>query len=119
LTSAQTIALRIPADPALLSVARMFGRSVAKTFGLDPQRTEDLRLALSEICAAVVEGGPGTASPPTIDIDVSWDDTALRFLCSRVPIAADAPRWMLIRALMPDVHVDEAAEPTVSFSVDR
>lgn len=118
MTSVQTIALSIPADPVFLSVARMFGSSVAKTFGLDPQRTEDLRLALSEICAAVAEGESET-SPPAIDIDVSWDETALRFSCSRVPVLADGPRWMLIQALMPDVHVGEAAEPTVSFSVDR
>jgi anti-sigma regulatory factor (Ser/Thr protein kinase) len=119
-TPADTIALRIPVDPAFLSVARMFGGSVAKTFGLDAERTEDLRLALSEICAAAAEGGTdGGSSRPTIDIDVSWDETSLRFSCLQVPIASDGPRWMLIRALMPDLQVDGAEPARISFTVPR
>jgi anti-sigma regulatory factor (Ser/Thr protein kinase) len=98
----------------------MFGGSLAKTFELDPERTEDLRLALSEICAAAAEGSSnGAPSLPTIDIDVSWDETSLRFSCLRVSIGSDGPRWMLIRALMPDVRVDDSEPARISFSVPR
>jgi hypothetical protein len=118
-TSAGTIALQIPVDPAFLSVARMFGGSLAKTFGLDAERTEDLRLALSEICAAAAEGGDGASSLPTIDIDVSWDETALQFTCRQIPIGSDGPRWMLVRALMPDARIEESEPAHVSFTVPR
>jgi hypothetical protein len=107
--------LRIPADAAYLSVARMFGGSVARTFGLDPERTEDLRLALSEICAAAVEAR--SDEPASVAIDVSWDDAAVRFTCPSIPLAADAPRWMLIQALLPDVRMDGSG--AIAFSITR
>jgi anti-sigma regulatory factor (Ser/Thr protein kinase) len=111
----ETMELRLPADAAYLSVARMFGGSVARTFGLDAERAEDLRLALSEICAAAVEEHSG--APSTVAIDVSWDDAAVRISCADILLAADAPRWMLLQALMPDVRVD--GDGAVAFSIAR
>ncbi len=115
-STVHAIELRLPADAAFLSVTRMFSGSVAKTFGLDPERTQDLRLALSEICAAVVEGHH--PDPSTLAVGVSWDDTSLRFTCSGLPLAVDGVRWMLIQALMPDVQAD-GANGSITFSIER
>jgi hypothetical protein len=121
LTADPTIALRIPADPPFLAVARLFGGSVASTFGLDPERTEDLRLALSEICAGAVieDDGAARSDVGAIDIEVSWDEDALHFSCVPAPDVSDEHRWMLIRALLPDVHVGDGTPAGVSFSIDR
>ena len=115
MSSADAIELRIPADAAYLSVARMFAGSVAKTFELDPERTEDLRLALSEICAATVEAGSDGAA--AVSIDVAWDDAAVRFTCPGVAMAEDAPRWVLVRSLIPDVRSD--GDGAITFSIER
>ncbi|MEP7059420.1 MAG: ATP-binding protein [Actinomycetota bacterium] len=111
----EAIRLRIPADATYLSVARMFGGSVAEAFGLDPERAQDLRLALSEICAEAVEARGEV--PASVGIDVSWDDAAVLFSCPRVPMAAAAPRWMLLQALVPDVRLDGAG--AIAFSIER
>jgi hypothetical protein len=115
-TSGSSMTLRIPADLAFLSVARVFGGSVAAAFDLDQERTEDLRLALSEICAAVTEDAGAVAG--TIDIEVSWDDAALSFSCRPVPLERSGPRWGLIEALMPDLRED-SSPPSLSFSLQR
>ena len=107
--------LRIPADAVYLSVVRMFGGSVAKTFALDPERTEDLRLALSEICAAAVEAWSDVGA--AMSIDVTWEDAAVRFTCPGVAMPEDEPRWALVRSLVPDARRD--GEGAITFSIER
>jgi hypothetical protein len=49
--------LQVPADPSGLSTVRVFLRAVARNVDATPERTDDLELIVSEISAAVVEGG--------------------------------------------------------------
>jgi len=71
-------ALSVPADPAGLSTVRVFLRAIARTIDAEPERGDDLELIVSEICAALVEGGSGH-----LDIEVRVDGSA-------VSVAVDA-----------------------------
>jgi len=54
---AETMCLEIPAQPALVGIARNVVVAVAQSSAAaDPERLEDLRLAVSEACTTAVEG---------------------------------------------------------------
>lgn len=53
------IELVLPADTRLVRVARLVASGVATTAGFDIEELEDLRIAVDELCAALVEGGDG------------------------------------------------------------
>lgn len=62
MSSADAMELRIPADAAYLSVARMFAGSVAKTFELDP--SEPRIFASRSPRSALQPSRPGPLAPP-------------------------------------------------------
>jgi serine/threonine-protein kinase RsbW len=53
------IELVLPADASLMRVARLVASGVATFAGFDFDELEDLRIAVDELCAALVEGGTG------------------------------------------------------------
>lgn len=55
------IELVLPADTRLVRVARLVASGVATTAGFDVDEVEDLRIAVDELCTALVEGGDGSA----------------------------------------------------------
>lgn len=55
------IELVLPADTRLVRVARLVASGVATTVGFDVEEVEDLRIAVDELCTALVEGGDGGA----------------------------------------------------------
>jgi anti-sigma regulatory factor (Ser/Thr protein kinase) len=71
--------LRVPADPSGLSTVRVFLRAVARAADATPERADDLELIVSEISAALVEGGSGWVTvtvrpgPERLDVDVRGD----------------------------------------------
>jgi len=54
------IELLLPADTRLVGVARLVASGVATTAGFDVDEVEDLRIAVDELCAALIEGGDGS-----------------------------------------------------------
>ncbi len=79
----ETMCLEIPAQPALVGVARNVVTAVAQSStGADPERLEDLRLAVSEACTTAVEaqrnGGSVILrcldSPGRLEVRVEYDD---------------------------------------------
>src|SRR5581483_4192484 len=54
------IELVLPADTRLVRVARLVASGVATAAGFDVEEVEDLRIAVDELCGALVEGGDGT-----------------------------------------------------------
>lgn len=54
------IELVLPADTRLVRVARLVASGVATTAGFDVDEVEDLRIAVDEVCTALVEGGDGS-----------------------------------------------------------
>ena len=57
----ELIELVLPADTRLVRVARLVASGVATTAGFDVDEVEDLRIAVDELCTALVEGGDGSA----------------------------------------------------------
>jgi hypothetical protein len=111
-------ALSVPADASGLSTVRVFLRAVARSLEAAPERGDDLELIVSEVCAALVEGGSRH-----LDIDVKPDGTALS-----VAVDADAApsspddngiRSDLLGTLAPDLRwVDHGARFTLSVVSD-
>jgi Histidine kinase-like ATPase domain len=54
-----TLELELAADPALLATARLFAAAAARAAGCDDLIVEDVRLAVSEACAASMRGATG------------------------------------------------------------
>lgn len=54
------IELVLPADTKLVRVARLVASGVATAAGFDVDEVEDLRIAVDEVCTALVEGGDGS-----------------------------------------------------------
>lgn len=57
---AGTIELVLPADTRLVRLARLLASGVAGSVGFDVEEIEDLRIAVDEGCAALIEGGDGS-----------------------------------------------------------
>lgn len=53
------IELTLPADARLVRLARLVASGVATAAGFDVEEVEDLRIAVDELCGALVEGGNG------------------------------------------------------------
>ena len=55
----ERIELVLPADKRLVRVARLVASGVARTAGFDVEEVEDIRIAVDELCTALVKGGDG------------------------------------------------------------
>lgn len=74
MTSDRPVVLELPADPKLLRVARVTVASVAAELPLTLQDVEDLRVAVDELAAVVIEGCDATA---VLRLEISVDEDAL------------------------------------------
>ena len=62
------VELVLPADSRLVRVARLVASGVATAVGFDVEEVEDFRIAVDELCTALVEGGDG--SPLLLGFDL-------------------------------------------------
>ncbi|MGH2661531.1 MAG: ATP-binding protein [Actinomycetota bacterium] len=67
--AAERFALELPADPAYLATARLFASTLARQLEVDEERIEDLKLAISEACAAGIRSGAGPVELSAIHRD--------------------------------------------------
>lgn len=74
----EPIELLFPADPRLVRVARLVASGVATTAGFDVEEVEDLRIAVDEVCAALLEGGSGRR----LRLQFNVDDNEVRVIGS-------------------------------------
>ncbi|MEX2274641.1 MAG: ATP-binding protein [Actinomycetota bacterium] len=115
-TESMGATLRLRPDPALAATARLFAAAVARRAGVGQERIDDLKLAVTEACAAAIDAGSA------VEIDVAANDgrVAVVVRASRIgedrASAPDAPigRLDLIRALFDDV---ETSPGSISFSL--
>jgi serine/threonine-protein kinase RsbW len=80
------IELALPADTRLLRLVRLVASGLASTAGFDVDELDDLRIAVDEAVASLLEGGDG--SRLTLRFDVGDDQVAL---AGTTPMAAGAP----------------------------
>lgn len=62
------IELVLPADTKLVRVARLVASGVATAAGFDVDELEDLRIAVDELCAALIEGGESAPLALTFEL---------------------------------------------------
>jgi serine/threonine-protein kinase RsbW len=107
--SEELVHLEIPALPAFVGVARSVVATVATTIdGINDDRLDDLRLAVSEACTNAVEGGNGPGHRVSVrcvlddeTLDVHIDDAAGGL--SAESIAEEGFGLQLITSLVDDV----------------
>jgi len=68
-----SIHLTIPAEPDFLRLARLTAADVGSRVGLTFEEIDDLRIAVDELCFAVVDGLDGSA----LDLSFRLDDEAI------------------------------------------
>lgn len=77
-----TIELTIPAQPGLLQLARMTAGVVAARADLELDDVEDLRLAVDELCLALM--GP-TGLRGRLLLRYQWEDGTIEISCTVAP----------------------------------
>lgn len=60
--SGETVDLRFPASPELMRLARVTASGLAGRLGFSYEDVEDLRLAIDELCFALIGDGDGSGS---------------------------------------------------------
>jgi hypothetical protein len=65
------IELALPADTRLLRLVRLVASGLASTAGFDVDELDDLRIAVDEAVASLLEGGDGTRLNLRFDVGVS------------------------------------------------
>jgi anti-sigma regulatory factor (Ser/Thr protein kinase) len=114
--------LELANDPALLATARLFAASAARAAGCREEVAEDVRLAVSEACAAAMRLVPAGDAHVTIRLELS--DDALRVTVSGdagSPADAGGPDDVdLVKALFPDAAEARAGgRSELHFSAPR
>jgi serine/threonine-protein kinase RsbW len=120
--SAELVRLEIPATPAFVGVARTVVVAVATSVdGIDDDRLEDLRIAVSEACTNAVETRPASGADRRVVLRCLVDDAGLTVHIADAGGAPVTPGdggsdtlrtergWgvQLIRALVDDVTFDD------------
>ena len=72
----EALSLEIPCDPGYLTTARLFAAVACRELGIDEETTEDIKLAVSEVCTGAIRG-QANESAATVRIDIRRDDTRL------------------------------------------
>lgn len=133
-------ALEVPPDPDQVRTARLFAAAVARHFGAEEERVEDLKVAISEAATnsikahrdaavedpirvqvesspgeirfSVVDSGPGFSAPPPMDAKNPVTPVAGLFEGSL--------GLTLIQSLFPDMSIERNEGPgmTISFSME-
>lgn len=95
--------LRIPSDPRLLRVARVTAAALAAELPLTVQDIEDLRVAVDELAAAVIDGCPPDGH---LELRFSIEGDELR-VEGRVPGAGEPPELHPVAADLLGFVADE------------
>jgi serine/threonine-protein kinase RsbW len=87
LANGQEVLLRVPALPEFLRVARVTASGLATRIGFSLDEVDDLRLALDELCYALIGKGDGGGE---LELRYTLDDSSLQIHGSaHAPIATD------------------------------
>jgi serine/threonine-protein kinase RsbW len=100
-----TIELVLPADTRLVRVARLVSSGVATAAGFDVEQVEDLRIAVDELCAALIEGGDG--SPLLLSFELAPDRVGVLGSTPSGPTAEFEPERLSLSRQILEVVVDD------------
>jgi len=113
--------LEIPPSPEYVGTARIFVGAVARSRGAEEDEVHDLKLAISELCAAGARegGGPVRIALAADDASLSVEVEAARSGMEPLPDEATPDSFArsvgldVVRLLFPDAEEEEAAEGRV------
>jgi anti-sigma regulatory factor (Ser/Thr protein kinase) len=127
------LSIEVPADASHLATVRLFASSIARQFGADEDTVGDLKVAVSEACAAFLRGqqeeGTVRVEIESVDgrLDVGVTSAQLSLTVPPQAMAAvDTPTpsqvaaelgLELIRSLFKDAEVASDGDPAIRFSV--
>jgi serine/threonine-protein kinase RsbW len=100
----ERIELVLPADKRMVRVARLVASGVATTAGFDVEEVEDLRIAVDELCTALVEGGDGGAL--LLGFDLGDGEVSIIGTTSATGVAAFEPERLALSRQILAVVVD-------------
>lgn len=75
--STRSVALRVPATTDALGLVRLFASSIGRHLDLSEEIVEDLKLALTEVCSAAVEGSRHAHDIVTVGVRWPAEPSAL------------------------------------------
>jgi len=106
------IELRVPVDPASVSVVRTSVASLAARFDFTLDRLDDLRLATNEACALLLALGEPAGPTLIASVESPGEDTLRVDLCragssTRLP-GEESFAWTVLHALVDSVEVRDA-----------
>lgn len=124
-----TLTLTFPPIPAYVGTARLFVGAVARRYGVDEERVDDLKVAVSEACTSALRLRGDGKDPIEVIITTARD--ALRVVVpgsieeqgalDRTDTTGDLVRSLgleLIQALFPEATTTAGEPaPSISFSV--
>lgn len=97
--------LTVSALPQHVPWVRTFAAAVASAHGVSPDEVADLRLAVSELAAAIATASPG------VDLDLAISRSDDRLVCSLRPCVVEAgpdvdlDPWDVVGALFEDARL--------------
>jgi serine/threonine-protein kinase RsbW len=108
LVIANEVRLRVPADPAFVSLVRTAAAALASRLDVGIDRLDDLRLAVDEACALLLQQGQRGG---TLDCLFRLDSSDALHLEARVrddgrPLRTGGFTWTVLTALVDDVTLD-------------
>jgi hypothetical protein len=68
-----SVALVVPAESSGLSLVRLFATAVGRLLSLSLESVEDLKLALTELCAEAIEDASTTEPAITVEVETLVD----------------------------------------------
>ena len=115
------IELALPADTRLLRLVRLVASGLASTAGFDVDELDDLRIAVDEAVASLLEGGDGTRL--TLRFDVGESEVGMAGSTPAMPgTSLDADRVELstqILAAVCDDHELDVSNGTVRVRISK
>lgn len=76
-TDGLSAGIRVPADPPVLALVRLFAAAIGRHVELEEEDVEDLKLALTEVCSAAIEAATGDHDGVTVEVGWSADPAEL------------------------------------------
>ena len=118
MTDQHDVELRLPADNVYVSVLRMTTAGLAARLDFTLDDIEDLRMAVGEACALVLEG-----ADPEGKLCVGFDlgEGSMRVTVAADSVSPEAPEtdtfaWQVLTALATDLRADnDGSRKSVSF----
>src|SRR6266540_262893 len=131
------LVLDIPPEPEHARTARLFAAATARHFELDPERVEDLKVAISEAVTNAIKAHASAGVEEPIHITVKAGSNGVRFDVSDVGAGFDARKAIraaedyaptgglsegslglaLIRSLFPDMEITRNADRGMTISI--